>query len=147
MPKPEIRFTSPLEEDSSYTDPKKIAKARDELLALDTEGKLTIAPNQKYKGKIDMWKIQLFETRDDLEGQTPYEYFDKIIFGHGEGPANTEQRTFQGGEDLGEEFQGTVGDIKRRVAKSGEKILIVVCGTGKENKITLTKAIGDYLSK
>ena len=146
MKNPEIKFSS-VEENPSYTDPKEIAKARGELLALDTEGKLTIAPNQKYKGELDMWKIQLFETREELDGQTPYDYFDKIIIGHGEGPADTEKRTFKGAEYLGDEFQGTVGDIKRQVAKSGEKILVVVCGTDEENKITLTKAIQEYLSK
>lgn len=147
MSNPEIKFTSPVEADPSYTDPEQIAKAREELLAMDTEGKLTIAPNQKYKGELDMMKIQLFEPRDELDGQTPYDYFDKIIFGHGEGPADTEQRTFQGAEDLDENFQGTVGEIKQRATKSGTKVLVIVCGTEQADKMKLTSAIQEYLTK
>lgn len=142
--KPQVRLTSPFEQDPSYTDPAEITKSREELLAMDTEGKLIIAPNQENKGDLDMWKLQLFEPREELDGQTPYDFFDKIIFGHGEGSADTNKRTFQGAEQLGQNFQGTIREVKQRSTQPSEKVLVVVCGTSQEDKMTLTKAIKIY---
>lgn len=144
---PTIKFTSPIEQDPSYTDPVEIEKARQELLALDKDGKLFIAPNQMFKGELEVLKDQLFEPRAELGGQSAYDYFDKIIFGHGEGPTDIDQRTFKGMGSLDEQYQGTIGEIKSRIAPKAQKILTAVCGTNSEDKTTLTKAIAEYLSK
>ncbi|XOU94913.1 MAG: hypothetical protein ACNFW9_02485 [Candidatus Kerfeldbacteria bacterium] len=143
---PKITSTSTYEEDASYTDPVAIEQERNILLSMDKEEKLFIAPNQPSKGELEMMQLQLFEAREDLGGKSAYDYFDKIIFGHGEGPANIDQRTFKGANDLDEKYQGTIGDIKERIGVDNKKILIIVCGSNKEDKMTLTKAIQAYFS-
>ncbi|MFA6909279.1 MAG: hypothetical protein WC289_05400 [Patescibacteria group bacterium] len=145
--KPRITFTSPIEEDPTYTDPEEIAHARQALIDLDTHGKLFIAPNQPTKGELEMWATQLFEPRDELNGKSAYDFFDKIIFGHGEGPANIGDRQFKAADQLEEKYQGTMNKIIEREASGKDKVLVVVCGTTDADKMTLSDAIREYMNR
>jgi len=124
-----------------------IEKAKEKLLSLDKEDKLIMAPNQKTVGEIEMWQDHLFESRSELDGKSAYDYFDKIFIGHGKGPADLKKRRFKGGKNLPEEFKGTMSELKDKMASDKEKVLFVVCGSKKESKVDLTRAINEYLKK
>lgn len=145
-PTPDVKIKS-IKEDPRYTDSAEIEKSRQELLSLDIEGKILLAPNQRYKGELDMWRTQLFEPREELNGKSPYNYFNRIIIGHGEGPADINQREFKGSKNLDPRFQGKIGEILSRSSNLYEKILVIVCGTEEADKMTLSSAIEKYLAQ